>query len=90
MLLSPLLQEEQCAERVTVADIAAAAGFASATRRREYLTWRAMLYDFLGEKVVIAVFMMVESTFQFTLLLKWFHTNSVNLHQLEHTKVMLV
>ena len=54
VLLSPLLTEEQCAERVTAADIAAAADFVSATRRREFLTWRAMLYDYLGEKVTIA------------------------------------
>ena len=55
VLLSPLLQEEQCAERGTVADIAAAATFASATRRREYLTWRAMLYDFLGERLLLPI-----------------------------------
>lgn len=54
LLLSPLLTEEQCAERVTATDIAAAAAFASATRRREYLTWRAMLYEFLGKQVTVA------------------------------------
>ena len=53
LLLSPLLTIEQCAERVTAADIAAAEAFASILRRREYLTWRAMLYEHLGRKVEI-------------------------------------
>ena len=53
VLLSELLTEEQCRERVTDADIAAAAEFSSSTRRREYLTWRAMLYQSLGRTVDI-------------------------------------
>ncbi len=53
LLLSELLTEEQCAERVTAADIAAAKAFLSATRRREFLTWRAMLYEYLGRPVEI-------------------------------------
>lgn len=53
LLLSELLTEEQCAERVTAADIAAVEAFVSATRRREFLTWRAMLYEYLGRPVEI-------------------------------------
>ena len=54
LLLSELLTEEQCHKRVSDADIAAAAEFSSLSRRREYLTWRAMLYEALDRRVSIA------------------------------------
>lgn len=53
LLLSPLLTEEQCREGVTASDIAAAATFTSTNRRREYLTWRALLYNHLQRVVNI-------------------------------------
>lgn len=53
LLLSSLLTVEQCLERVTAADVAAVEDFASLSRRREYLTWRVMLYEHLGRKVEI-------------------------------------
>lgn len=53
LLLSELLTEEQCREWVTDADISDAALFSSTSRRQEYLTWRAMLYKYLGRQVEI-------------------------------------
>lgn len=47
LLLSPLLTAEQCRDRVSEADFLTAQGF-RATRAAEYLTWRAVLADFLG------------------------------------------
>ena len=53
LLLSELLTEEQCKDRVTEADLLSVAHFSSEARRRERLSWRALLYDFLGERVEI-------------------------------------
>lgn len=52
LLLSPLLTAEQCAARVTESDLQQTEGFAP-RRRLERLTWRAMLYEALGEQVEI-------------------------------------
>lgn len=53
LLLSELLTEEQCHDRVTEADLHSVENFSSSARRRERLSWRALLYDFLGEKVEV-------------------------------------
>jgi phosphopantetheinyl transferase len=47
LLLSPLLTPEQCRGRVSEADMVAAQSFCL-TRAAEYLTWRAVLADYLG------------------------------------------
>jgi phosphopantetheinyl transferase len=54
LLLSPLLSLEQCRELVSKTDWAAALEFVSQTRRQEFLTWRAVLYQWLGRVVDIA------------------------------------
>lgn len=54
LLLSELLTEEQCNDRVTEADLRSVGHFSSVARRCERLSWRVLLYDFLGERVEIA------------------------------------
>lgn len=54
LCVEPLWSEERAAGAVTDADRAAAARFASACRRREFLSWRAVLYRELGHPVTIA------------------------------------
>lgn len=54
LLLSPLLSLEQCRELVSKTDWTAALEFVSQTRRQEFLTWRAVLYQWLGRVVDIA------------------------------------
>ena len=54
LLLSELLTEEQCQDRVTEADLRSVEHFSSVARRCERLSWRVLLYDFLGERVEIA------------------------------------
>lgn len=54
LCVEPLWPEERAAGAVTDADRATAAGFASARRRREFLSWRAVLYRELGHPVHIA------------------------------------
>lgn len=53
LLFSPLLTEEQCQGKVADRDLRSVEQFVSQSRRRERLTWRAMLYEFLGELVEI-------------------------------------
>ena len=53
LLFSPLLTEEQCQGKVADRDLRSVEQFVSQSRRRERLTWRAMLYEFLGEQVEI-------------------------------------
>lgn len=47
LLLSPLLSVEQCQGRVSESDFVVAQSFCAA-RAAEYLTWRAVLADYLG------------------------------------------
>lgn len=51
--ISPLLSEEQCKEIVRAEDLAFVAQFPAKSRREEILTWRALLYKKLAERVVI-------------------------------------
>ena len=53
LCVEPLWPEELAAGAVTEADRTAAAGFASARRRREFLSWRAVLYRELGHPVQV-------------------------------------
>lgn len=52
--IGPLLEETEAARLVTEEDRQQAAAFASARRRREFLSWRAFLYRELGTPVGIA------------------------------------
>lgn len=49
LLAGPLLTEEELAATARDEDRRAAAAFASARRRREYLSWRVLLYGYLGD-----------------------------------------
>lgn len=53
LLLSKPLTAHQCRDRVSEADFQRAMDFSEA-RASEYLTWRAMLYDYFGHVVDIA------------------------------------
>ena len=52
LLFSPLLDVEQCRDRVCASDFQLSEQF-SVRRRAEFLSWRAVLSDFLGEVVEI-------------------------------------
>lgn len=54
LCVEPLWPEERAAEAVTAADRSLAAGFAAPSRRREFLSWRAVLYRELGHAVPVA------------------------------------
>ena len=53
LLNSALLDEEQLAHLVTKTDLAQAERFGSVHRRREFLSWRALLYSHLGGDIHI-------------------------------------
>lgn len=53
LLISQLLTEEQCTGRVAKEEVERIKCFASEHRRRESLTWRAMLYDIFGHTVMV-------------------------------------
>lgn len=53
LLLGPLLSEEECLPLVTGEDARQAAVFGQVSRRREFLTWRTMLYRELGRRTEI-------------------------------------
>lgn len=49
LLAGPLLAEEELAATARDEDLRAAAAFVSCHRRREYLSWRVLLYGYLGD-----------------------------------------
>ena len=53
LIVAPLLDLEQAEGLVSAQDVDKALQFASLSRRREFLSWRAMLYKALGEVVEI-------------------------------------
>lgn len=48
LLAGPVLTEEELAATARDEDLRAAAAFVSVQRRREYLSWRVLLYGYLG------------------------------------------